>query len=128
MTGLRICPTDVVSDVTRSGGSRERPRRPVPPRQRCRPTVDLSCRDASFRVRRKASVVVGGRVAIRLGEAGPRSVRLPGVGAPRVREDTRQRLVKTHDRFAWEDRCSRALPRAPRRPTGAHAFAGVDLS
>ncbi len=43
---------------------------------------------ASFRIRQKASGP--GRAGIRLGEAGPRTVRLPGVGVLQVREDTRR--------------------------------------
>ncbi len=43
---------------------------------------------ASFRIRQKASGP--GRAGIRLGDAGPRTVRLPGVGVLRVREDTRR--------------------------------------
>jgi putative transposase len=42
---------------------------------------------ASFRVRQKSTA---GRVSIRLGEAGQRSIRLPGIGVLRVREDTRR--------------------------------------
>ena len=42
---------------------------------------------ASFRIRQKSTA---GRGCIRLGEAGPRSIRLPGIGVLRVREDTRR--------------------------------------
>jgi putative transposase len=41
----------------------------------------------SFRVRQKTA---GGRASIRLGEDAARSVRLPGIGVVRVREDTRR--------------------------------------
>jgi putative transposase len=45
----------------------------------------------SFRMRNKTSrTKAGERATIRLGEAGPRSVTLPGIGAIRVHDDTRR--------------------------------------
>jgi len=42
---------------------------------------------ASFRIRQKSTA---GRASIRVGEAGPRTIRLPGIGVLAVREDTRR--------------------------------------
>jgi putative transposase len=57
---------------------------------------------ASFRLRQKTSA--GGRGGIRLGEQVPRTIRLPGIGVLRVREDTRRlrrMLAKGRASILW---------------------------
>jgi putative transposase len=66
----------------------------------------------SFRLRNK---IQRGRAAIRVGEAGPRSVTLPVLGVLRVREDTRalRRLLRASTRPNANDPTRRAEPDGP---------------
>ncbi|MFJ4208698.1 hypothetical protein ACIPY2_09595 [Paenarthrobacter sp. NPDC089675] len=62
------------------------------PAQRVRPRFKKkNPNHGSFRLRNKTSRAKDGtiRSAMRIGDADPRSVTLPGIGALRVREDTR---------------------------------------